>query len=209
MLRLAYWKFLKTIWRYTIWRYVVFPGYGDHSFLINIVSSLSNNMRTFTDVSCMYSKGCDSRYHLWETKSNRFTGETNSAEINHCPTPYTIQIYHDTLKTSLGIHTSQFRNEFPCNYVIFTHFPPMIAWNTSPGLPTSRIRKSSHVLTDETDDRAQNLSFSHMCTLNQQLWVQHNWNNICSFPMNDSLKHFPWTTYKMNPQENQRSYLWN
>jgi hypothetical protein len=96
-------------------------------------------------------------------------------------------------------NTYQFRNEFPCNYAIFTHFPPLIAWNTSPRLPTSRIRKSSHVLTDETDDRAQNLLFRHMRTLINQHWKQHNWYNIYSFPTIDSLKHIPRTTYNMNP----------
>jgi hypothetical protein len=82
-----------------------------------------------------------------------------------------------------------------------THFPPLIAWNTSPGLPPRRIRTSFHVFTGESKNITQNMPFWHLCTLNHQHWKQHNWNNIQSFATNDGLKHVPWTTYESNPHK--------
>jgi hypothetical protein len=52
-------------------------------------------------------------------------------------------------------------------------------------------------------------SIWHLCTLNHQHWDWHNWNNIHSLATIDSLKRFPWTTYKTNPQEKDHSYWRN
>jgi hypothetical protein len=53
-----------------------------------------------------------------------------------------------------GAHPSN-NTEYDIPEAISAHYPPMIAWNISPAIHTSRSRKINHVLTGESNSIAQ------------------------------------------------------
>jgi hypothetical protein len=91
---------------------------------------------------------------------------------------------------------------------IFTYFPQMIHWNTPTGLYPIRICKRKHVLSDETNNVTQDVSFWVLSTPRHQHWIGYNWIDFHLFPTNDVLKH-PLERIRLESERSSMFFLTN